>query len=569
MAEMNLVGKTLGKYQIIEEIGHGGMAVVYKAWQPSLGRYVALKVLSPFLQQDREFLARFHQEAKAAARLNHPNIVKIFDAGKAESINYIAMEYIDGESLQDMMERIGRPLDGATAANIIAQIASALDYAHAGGVVHRDIKPSNILIDRQGRAVLTDFGIARAAGFSRLTGTGTLVGTPEYMSPEQAEGLEIDHRTDIYSLGVVLYNMLTGRVPFRGTTPQSVLYGHVHKKPAPPSQLNPTISREVGAVVLKALAKDKARRYQQAEELAAALQAAVAIPERPAGRAKAFWYAFAGGMALILVLLLAGIGLFGPKDSAQATPTEQAVVIERTSTRTLTPRPMATFTPPLMATDTPMPLPTPTNTATLTPTPVPPAHTPTPTPTPVPPTHTPTPTPTPVPLTHTPTPTCQFGVDSQLTGAWDRSRLGCPTAQANVTWAAWQPFERGYMLWRSDTRRVIAFYADGTWAEFLDQWTEGSPIPSRGNPPPGLLAPVRGFGFIWGTYDEVANRLGWALEEEKGFCANIQSFERGFVSRDSTVRSCLDEMLNEPRTTHPNFAPLFCAVYGDGTWRRY
>jgi len=171
--------------------------------------------------------------------------------------------------------------------------------------------------------------------------------------------------------------------------------------------------------------------------------------------------------------------------------------------------------------------------------------------------------------TPTPTPTCRLTVDGQLINAWDRGKLGCPTTQASVVWAAWQPFGRGYMLWRSDTQRVVAFYDDGPWTEFPDQWTEGAPIPSRGTPPPGRVAPIRGFGYIWGIYDEVASRLGWALEEEKGFCANIQSFEQGFILRDSTVRSCLDQMLNEPRMTHPNFAPLFWAVYGDETWRRY
>jgi serine/threonine protein kinase len=562
MAEMNLVGKTLGKYQIVGEIGRGGMAVIYKAWQPSLGRYVALKVLSPFLQKDKDFIARFHREARAAAKLNHPNIVNILDAGEAEGINYIAMEYIDGESLRDILAR-GR-LDATTAASIVAQIASALDYAHSQGVVHRDIKPSNILIDRRGRVVLTDFGIARAVGFSRLTQTGALVGTPEYMSPEQAEGLEIDHRTDIYSLGVVLYNMLTGRVPFEGTTPQAVLYGHVHKRPTPPSQLNPRISRDVEAVVLRALAKNKARRYQRAGELASALQAAVAAPWRPPRRARSIWYALAGGVALIMALLFIGISFFAPDGDVQVAPVEPIVGVKFTLTWTPTPLPVAISTPQL----TPL---RPTATFTLQPTPTP---RPTATDTPLP---TPTDTPTPVPPTHTPTPTCRLSVDPQLTGAWERGKFGCPIAHSNVTWAAWEPFERGYMLWRSDRDEVYILYPQddkltGNWVKSPPEWKwDGSNPDGVGmSPPPGLYEPKRGFGWLWRTYLGGPNsRLGWALEEEKGFCAIFQHFERGFVFRGGTVHSCVDELINEPRTTHPGFTPLFIAMYGDGTWRRY
>lgn len=185
-------------------------------------------------------------------------------------------------------------------------------------------------------------------------------------------------------------------------------------------------------------------------------------------------------------------------------------------------------------------------------------------------THTPTATCTQTPTrspTHTPTLTpCYWAVDPQLARAWDRGRLGCPTGQASVVWAAWQPFERGYLFWRSDTMRVIAFYDGGTWMEFADQW-DGLTIVSRGSPPPGRVAPIRGFGYLWGTYDEVANRLGWGLEEEKGFCANIQSFERGLIFHSSTIPYCQDELYNW--ATHAAFEALFFAVHGDGTWRRY
>jgi len=170
------------------------------------------------------------------------------------------------------------------------------------------------------------------------------------------------------------------------------------------------------------------------------------------------------------------------------------------------------------------------------------------------------------PAPPTATPTCRpIVVDPQLSGAWDQGKFGCPMAQANVIWAAWQPFERGHMLWPSDTQRVIAFHDDGIWTEFADQWAEGTPIPSRGTPPPGRVAPVRGFGYLWGTYDEVAERLGWALEEEKGLCINIQRFEQGFIFHSSDV-PCTDEF---NWATSPDFAPLFIAVHGDGTWRRH
>jgi len=173
----------------------------------------------------------------------------------------------------------------------------------------------------------------------------------------------------------------------------------------------------------------------------------------------------------------------------------------------------------------------------------------------------PSPERTPIP----PTATCVPGVDGQLSSAWDRSRLGCRTSEPAIVWAVWQPFERGYMLWRSDTRRVIVFYSDRTWTEFTDQWTEGAAIPSRGSPPPGLLTPTRGFGYIWSTYDDVFNRIGWARVEEKGFCAKIQRFEGGFIFASSTVPSCKEE--ERTWTTDPSFPTLLFAVYDDHKWQ--
>jgi serine/threonine protein kinase len=193
------IARTIGPYRIVGELGRGGMAVVYKAWQPALERYVALKVLPEYFQHDPEFLARFHREAKAAARLSHPNIVHIYDTGEAEGLHYIAMEYVEGGSLRERLA--AGPLDLDQAWHILAQVAEALDRAHAHGLIHRDIKPANILFTGDGRPKVTDFGIAQAAGGTHLTRSGMILGTPEYMAPEQAMGESVDYRADLYYAG--------------------------------------------------------------------------------------------------------------------------------------------------------------------------------------------------------------------------------------------------------------------------------------------------------------------------------------------------------------------------------
>jgi len=272
----DLTGQTFGPYQIISEIGHGGMATVYKAYQPSLNRYVALKVLPPGLAHNRELIVRFKREAENAAKLSHPHVVHVYDTGEDAGRHYIAMEYIDGGSLRDRLTVLsGKPMEVTTALEITAQIADALDYAHRHGIVHRDIKPSNILLTADGRAVLSDLGISRAAEATQLTQTGASVGTPEYMSPEQAKGEEIDGRSDLYSLGIVLYEMLTGRVPFRADTPYAVIYKHLQERPTPPTTLNAAIPRKVAAIITRALEKDAKRRFRTANEMARALREAL------------------------------------------------------------------------------------------------------------------------------------------------------------------------------------------------------------------------------------------------------------------------------------------------------
>ena len=261
-------------YEIVGSPKSGGMATVYKAYQPALGRHVAIKVLSPTLMSDPSFVHRFHEEARRTASLEHPNIVPIYDIGEANGSIFIAMRYIDGESLQELLER-GPVLPLSRVVRIISQVADALDYAHGRGIIHRDVKPANIMVEAGDRATLTDFGIARVVGGTRLTQLGSVVGTPEYLSPEQAVGQEIDGRSDLYSLGIVLYEMVAGRTPFRAETPVAVIHAHIYTPPPPPMQYNSRIPPALAAVILKTIAKDRDQRYQTGQELAQALYRAV------------------------------------------------------------------------------------------------------------------------------------------------------------------------------------------------------------------------------------------------------------------------------------------------------
>ncbi|MFN2226517.1 MAG: protein kinase domain-containing protein, partial [Anaerolineae bacterium] len=233
----NLVGQKFGPYEITAKIGEGGMAVVYKGYQQSLNRYVAIKVLRAELAQDKEFVERFRREALSVADLSHPNILHVYDAGFSDGVYYIVMAFVDGGSLKEMIMR--GPLDMDYAISVVAQMADALHHAHQHGLVHRDVKPNNILMTRDGRPLLTDFGIAKAVHESTgLTRTGTSIGTPEYMAPEQIQGQKVDARTDIYALGIVLYESLTGWTPFSTTTPVATLYKQVNEPPPPLRQAN-------------------------------------------------------------------------------------------------------------------------------------------------------------------------------------------------------------------------------------------------------------------------------------------------------------------------------------------
>lgn len=280
MSQRNLIGTTLGRFEIVRELGRGGMAVVYEARQTDLDRTVALKVLAPALTHDTSYVARFRQEARSVARLEHPHIMPIYEIGEAEGVHYIAMKYIAGQTVKELIQSRG-VLALPHAARILIQVAAALDYAHRQGVIHRDIKPSNMMITDDGWLYLTDFGLARGTGAdasSGLTLAGTVMGTPEYMSPEQAQGSSnVGPSTDIYALGVVLYELITGSFPFTGETPMAMLAARLMEPPTPLRAVRGDITPEVEDVVMRALARNPAARYPNAMALIEALRSAAGI----------------------------------------------------------------------------------------------------------------------------------------------------------------------------------------------------------------------------------------------------------------------------------------------------
>ncbi len=325
-----------GRYTVRSRIGSGGMADVYLAEDQLLGRQVAVKVLQHRFAEDQEFVERFRREASSAAGLSHPNVVAIFDRGEWDGTYYIAMEYLPGRSLKAVV-REGGPMDPAGAIEIVIQILRAAKFAHQRGIIHRDLKPHNVILDEEGRAKVTDFGIARA-GASDMTLTGSIMGTAQYLSPEQAQGKSVSETSDLYAVGIVLYELLTGRVPFEGETAVSIALMQVSAQAPPPSALNPAVGPVLDAVVTRSLAKNPADRYRDADEFIAALEQARAgesplgalvngallLPVageadgEPGGAGEAFkdrrWWWVAGAalalalVAVALVLLLGGKG---------------------------------------------------------------------------------------------------------------------------------------------------------------------------------------------------------------------------------------------------------------------
>lgn len=276
----NLVGRTLGKYRLVARLGRGGMAEVYKAYQPGLDRYVGIKVLHAHLVDDQDFIGRFEREALAIGKLRHPNIVQAVDFDRDGETYFMAMEFIDGPTFKDELKArrtANKPFSLEEVARIFTALCNAIDYAHSRGMVHRDIKPANVMISDDGQVVLTDFGIARIMGATQYTQTGALSGTPAYMSPEQGQGERGDERSDIYSLGVMLYEMVTGIVPYDADTPFAVIMKHISEPLPLPSKINPTIPEAVERVILKAMSKDPDDRYQTANEMAMAMREAVGL----------------------------------------------------------------------------------------------------------------------------------------------------------------------------------------------------------------------------------------------------------------------------------------------------
>jgi tRNA A-37 threonylcarbamoyl transferase component Bud32 len=409
----DLSGRQFGSYRIVAPLGEGGMASVYKAYQASTDRYVVLKILPPYFAHDPTFVARFEQEAKIVARLQHPHILPVFDFGRQDGYTYIVMPYVESGSLADLLEKGPLPLSQALI--VVNQVGDALDYAHSFGVVHRDVKPGNILIDRRGNCLLTDFGIARMVeGTTALTRTGGTIGTPAYMSPEQIRAEPLDGRSDLFSLGIVLYEMATGRPPFRADTPLAVYVKQLNDPLPSPRSYKPDLPEGVERVILKALSKEPADRFQSGAEMSAALGTAVAGTQtqlspapraRPAGERRRLpaWAMGVAGVLGVVALALLALWILGGRlkpgeDVADATEaiatempaptislepagavpaTEEVAVATGTNPPTAVP-PTATSRPPqptaaAAPTRTPRPSPTtvPSNTPVPTPTPMP------------------------------------------------------------------------------------------------------------------------------------------------------------------------------------------------------
>ncbi|MBI4491322.1 MAG: protein kinase [Chloroflexi bacterium] len=386
--------RTMGPYQLVSELGRGGMAVVYKAYQASLERYVALKVLAPELAVDPEFVARFRREATTAARFDHPNIVPVYDIGQAEGSFFIAMRLVPGTSLAEVVKK-GGPLPPGRALTILGQIASALDYAHGQTVIHRDLKPGNILVEAGDRISLADFGIARVGGATQLTRMGAIAGTPEYMAPEQALGQTVDFRADLYALGIMAYELLAGRVPFQANSGVALLHMQVYQAPPSLRAARPDLPQHVDAAIQRMLSKAPEQRFPSAAAFVAALggQGAgrsfipprarvggapprpLALPPRtvavPWGTG--FWIPAGGAVAalLVVVALLALSGGAGrsaiPASQVDVVPRATAVPVTRQPAPTAavaTPRPPQSPAPTAAPQSTAPPIQTPAPAAT-------------------------------------------------------------------------------------------------------------------------------------------------------------------------------------------------------------
>ncbi|HET9196732.1 MAG TPA: PASTA domain-containing protein [Solirubrobacterales bacterium] len=324
MAEVSEGSVVDNRYRVLRRLGSGGMADVWLAEDTHLQRQVALKVLHRRFIQDREFVARFQREAEHAAGLQHPNIVGVYDRGEDDGVNYIAMRYVEGPTLKELIDR-GLTPDQAVA--LVRQVLEGARFAHRNGIVHRDLKPQNVIVDEEGKAVVTDFGIARA-GVSEITQTGSVMGTPQYLSPEQAQGFEVTPVSDLYSIGVILYEALTRRVPFEADSAVAIAMKQVAETPQRPSSINPQVSPALDAAVMRALEKEPGQRFQSADAFIAALDAAlkdpgvgqstaafaaapavVGVPEEVEEERRRNWWLWGALVAAILIGILVGLAL--------------------------------------------------------------------------------------------------------------------------------------------------------------------------------------------------------------------------------------------------------------------
>jgi tetratricopeptide (TPR) repeat protein/tRNA A-37 threonylcarbamoyl transferase component Bud32 len=334
------VGTQLGKYELRERLGRGGMAEVYKAYHPGLNRFVAIKILHPFLADDPDFLGRFQREAQAIAQLHHPNIVQVFDVDSQGDQHYIVMEYLQGQSLKTELDEHflrGERLPVERVLELFHALLDAVGYAHARGLIHRDLKPTNVMIEPDGRVVLTDFGIAQMVDAVKLTATGVTVGTPAYMSPEQGQSQPIDARTDIYALGIMLYECLTGQIPFGGDTAAAVLLKHVTAPIPSIREVRPELPEAFESILAKALAKNPTERYSDTQafwealtrpEVRARATTRLNVPSFALPRLPARRWLLVGGIVAALALVLVG-AMIAPRMLAQSR-VEQALAVGRT-----------------------------------------------------------------------------------------------------------------------------------------------------------------------------------------------------------------------------------------------
>jgi len=323
------------RYEIIEELGSGGMGKVYRVEDKKTKEEIAIKLIRPEVAADKKMIDRFRNELTTARKIRHKNICGMYDLSEHKGTHYITMEYVSGEDLKGLIRRVGR-LDSGTAAKIANQVCEGLSEAHRLGVIHRDLKPSNVMIDKEGNARIMDFGIARSVKAKGLTGEGIIIGTPEYMSPEQAEAKELDHRSDIYSLGVIMYEMVTGQLPFEGDTPLSIAMKHKGEIPKYPKELNPQIPEDFNRLILRCMEKDKEKRFHTAEELLSELSKIeegiptterIVLKRKP--KIKGKHLLLFSGAAVILILLILAVFFLLPK--RQATIDSIAVLPLRTS----------------------------------------------------------------------------------------------------------------------------------------------------------------------------------------------------------------------------------------------